>query len=41
MIEKAEAEGLLTPDKTILEPTSGNTGISLAMIGRRKAYTIS
>ncbi len=40
MIEQAEAEGLLTPDKTILEPTSGNTGISLAMIGRRKAYKV-
>ena len=40
MIEKAEAEGRLTPDKIILEPTSGNTGISLAMIGRRKGYQV-
>ena len=40
MIEKGEAEGGLTPDKTILEPTSGNTGISLAMIGRLKGYRV-
>ncbi|MDO8635526.1 MAG: cysteine synthase family protein, partial [Dehalococcoidia bacterium] len=40
MIEKAEREGMLTPDKTILEPTSGNTGISLAMIGRRKGFKV-
>ena len=40
MVEKAEEEGLLTPDKTILEPTSGNTGIALAMIGRRKGYRV-
>lgn len=40
MIEKAEREGLLTHDKTILEPTSGNTGISLAMIGRLKGYKV-
>ncbi|HEX9717375.1 MAG TPA: pyridoxal-phosphate dependent enzyme, partial [Actinomycetota bacterium] len=36
MIETAEASGELTPDKIILEPTSGNTGISLAMVARRK-----
>ena len=40
MIEKAEAEGLLTKGKTILEPTSGNTGISIAMIGRLKGYKV-
>src|SRR6202795_3726661 len=36
MIEQAERSGELTKDKVILEPTSGNTGIALAMIGRRK-----
>ena len=40
MIEQAEADVELTPDKTILEPTSGNTGIALAMIGRRKGYRV-
>ena len=40
MIEKAETEGKLTTDRIILEPTSGNTGISLAMIGRRKGYRV-
>lgn len=40
MIERAEREGLLTPDKIILEPTSGNTGIGLAMIGRLKGYRV-
>lgn len=40
MIERAEADGEITPRRTILEPTSGNTGISLAMIGRLKGYQV-
>lgn len=40
MIRAAEESGELTADKTILEPTSGNTGISLAMIARIKGYRI-
>ncbi len=40
MIEQAERSGELTKDKAILEPTSGNTGIALAMIGRRKGYKV-
>lgn len=40
MIEQAEHEGELTPDKTIIEPTSGNTGIALAMIGTIKGYDV-
>jgi [CysO sulfur-carrier protein]-thiocarboxylate-dependent cysteine synthase len=40
MIERAEAEGVLTPGATILEPTSGNTGISLAMAAKLKGYRI-
>ncbi len=40
MIEQAEADGELSSSRTILEPTSGNTGISLAMIGRLKGYKV-
>ncbi len=40
MIDKAEASGELTRDKIILEPTSGNTGIAIAMIGAAKGYRV-
>ena len=40
MIKKAEESGELTKDKIILEPTSGNTGIALAMIGSVKGYRV-
>jgi cysteine synthase len=41
MVEAAERSGELTPDRTILEPTSGNTGISLAMVASRKGYELT
>jgi len=40
MIQQAEAEGNLTKGKTIIEPTSGNTGVALAMIGAVKGYEV-
>jgi S-sulfo-L-cysteine synthase (O-acetyl-L-serine-dependent) len=40
MITKAEESGELTRDKTILEPTSGNTGIAIAMLGAAKGYEV-
>ena len=41
MINKAEESGKLTHDRIILEPTSGNTGIALAMIGATKGYKVT
>src|SRR5690349_6201055 len=38
MIEAAEASGELQPGGTIVEPTSGNTGVGLAMVAQRKGY---
>jgi cysteine synthase B len=41
MIKRAEESGELTRDKTIIEPTSGNTGIALAMIGAARGYRVT
>ncbi len=41
MLEGAERDGRLTPDSIIVEPTSGNTGIGLALVGRLKGYKVS
>lgn len=40
MIEDAEQRGLLQPGGTIIEPTSGNTGVGLAWVGRTKGYRV-
>jgi cysteine synthase B len=40
MIQAAEADGRLVPGATILEPTSGNTGISLAMVAKLRGYSL-
>jgi cysteine synthase B len=40
MVELAEKEGLLAPGDTILEPSSGNTGIGLAIVARRRGYRL-
>jgi cysteine synthase len=41
LVEDLERRGALGPDSVILEPTSGNTGIALAMIGQRRGYRVT
>ena len=41
MVEAAEAAGALKPGATIVEPTSGNTGVGLAMVAAVKGYKLS
>ncbi len=41
LVQDLEQRGVLTPESIILEPTSGNTGIALAMIGRRRGYRVT
>ena len=41
MITQAETHGEISPSRTILEPTSGNTGISIALVGKLKGYKVT